>query len=141
MSHQPVNEDLHVAFSVSARTLIDYVDPDTGCTVHSLETLDALRDRFPDAEVTASWDAAQRLIEKAFVRTPERIERQQWIQAFDTPRDLVRRGSTETFKSSELLFGDIAVIYARDAWKFYKLYDRADISHEQILAKCCAACA
>lgn len=131
--------DCHVALSVSQRALIDYVDPDTGMSIYGQETLDSMRERFPDAEIVSSWEAVQRLIEKEFVQSPRPISRTEWndmLLAHTPPVGRYGHGQTESFRLPDLVFGQTGVILARDGWRFYRLIDRIDLSHQEILAKC-----
>lgn len=131
--------ECHIALSVSARALIDYVDPDTGMSIYGQETLDGMRERYPDAEVVASWEAAQRLIEKEFVQAPKPIGRHEWNDMLCSRTPPVGRyghGQTESFRLPDLVFCQTGVILARDGWRFYRLIDRIDLTHREILAKC-----
>lgn len=134
-------KDCHLAYSVGARTLIGYVDPITGRLLNSEEPFDSVLAEFPDTVIAESWDTTERALEKEYIHPPKRIERAAWLRMFtiQPPQSLVRRGQTESFKVSDLLYGQVAFIYARIGWRFFRLCDRIDMSHDEIVAKCRAS--
>ena len=83
------------------------------------------------------WDI-HKLRENTFITKPERITKTEFIRMLEVLPPLHWRGGNgiESFMISELIYGDIANIYARIGDKYYHLSDHSSLSHEQIIEKC-----
>lgn len=124
------------AYSLRERMLLAAMRPD-GRSCDRGETLDALRTRFPDAEVAPLFEAIQ-TIEDATEQPPSRITREEFIRSLEClpPVDWVQRpGRESSFKLSELVNYDVARIFVRLGDEYFVMLDQCSLSHDQIVAK------
>lgn len=131
-----VLEPKQVAFSLATGSVIDVIGAD-GRGEHSRKTLDDMRVRYPDIQVTDAEGAERALEDSRVSPVARRVTPDELNSAFGMvpPYGVVHAGDTFSFKQGEHIYGDVTTIYARVGADCFALNDRGTVSHEQIIAK------
>ena len=104
---------------------------------YSGETLDAMRLRYPDAEV-GELGPVSAASEEMFKCKPVGITEARFVEMLEVlpPVGWVQRDGCESFKLSERTSGNITAIFARIGTQYFELQDSIFTKHEQIIAAC-----
>jgi hypothetical protein len=124
------------AYSVAEKTLVDALSFDGTTPLTGSKSLADLRSAYPDLAVGPIHEA-QRRIADTYIEAPKEIDRDEFVRALGCmpPVDWVQLPRESTFKLSELIYGDIARIYARLGKEYFALKDRCTLTHDQIIAR------
>ena len=125
-------------YSVAKRTIIDLVVlvKDQQLGMFSSRNEEELRSDFADV-VCAEYEVAQRAIEDSFVSlVSESTEEAFWENLGAVP-PLCRNsmGNTESFKMSEMRFGNVTLICCRIGDRYFEFHDKATLKHQEIVDK------
>lgn len=121
--------------SLSKRVVIDVIR-ENGSTLINGNTLEEIRERYPDAQ-QMSLEEAKEALESNLIGDPERISKEQFIEALEVlpPESWRNCGETESFKMSEYFYGNITSIYVRIGNEYFSFNDRGTLSHDDIIRK------
>ncbi len=129
---------MQVFFSPSAEycSAIDVVQPDTGLGVYSGQTLEQMRERYPDISIVDDEVAVQHDRQRR-ITDPREISEEDWQCLLEClpPCKWVRHSSAESFHVSERITHDIVTWCVRIGTKFYRLDDSCRLSHDDVVRK------
>jgi hypothetical protein len=76
----------------------------------------------------------------SFVRAPVQISAERFDEMLNIlpPRDWRGSRGAQSFKMSELIYDDIAVIFAERNGHYFELRDSCRLPHAEIMSKCAA---
>lgn len=133
------NIDTPCAYSAERNCVIDLFDDD-GLTKFSRDTIDEVRERYPDAVTLPLSEAAER-IEATFKSEPVEIERETYEDMFEVlpPVDYSTGQGWRSFKMCERTSGNVTAIYATDGARYFHLSDSIYTPHDEIVRRCRAA--
>ncbi len=66
---------------------------------------------------------------------PTAITKEQFVQSLEGSVRRIRQANTESFKMSEIVYGNIVNIYARIGEQYFHLCDTISLKHDEIIAK------
>lgn len=124
-------------YSAAKNCVIDLVDPAAGVTFYTLENLEEVRQRYPDAIELTLDDAAERH-ERRFIEPVQEITEADywyWLEVL-FPEDWRHDGGGESFKLAERTAGSITTICAKVDGRYFKLADSYTTPHAEILQRC-----
>ena len=118
---------------------IDCVHPVTGLSLVNGETLEQIRERYPEAIVTG-LDAILEAESKEFKRGPVEIDAEHWDYMLNVlpPMRWVNESGAETFKMSEMTSGTITTILCRIGERYFEMADDYWTSHDDVATACLA---
>lgn len=103
-------------------------------TTYSGQTIEAMQDRYPGLKVGDFNDLMR--AKEAFYRElgVYEIDEETFMDALEClpPLDWQRKGHVESFKLSELITGNIAMIYCRLGKRFFRFYDDVKLNWEGV---------
>ena len=127
------------AYSAAKRCIIDIVHlTDEGYRSHHFnESIETMRKRYPDAEITLVERAADRITE-AFKEPVREITADEYDDMLCVlpPMDYKCGEGWTSFKMCERTSGIITGIYATNGDKYYTLQDSEFMPHSEIIKRC-----
>lgn len=122
-------------------TVIDFMHPHTGLTVHYRQTLAEVRDRYPDAEEGEYEDIAPQLAaarRAKYVTKPTRTTKEAYWHALECLPPLKMRGGggASTFMMSEFYTADLTHIYCQVGDRYWTFLDTCHLKHDDIVRMC-----
>lgn len=128
------------AYSAATNSVIDAVLDDGRLVYARGKTVEDLRAQYPDIEVLPSHEAFARA-DAAHIEAPKRISRAQFHEMLEVlpPLDWMRRGSSESFKISEMKSGSITSIFYRVGNTYWELCNSVRLTHDEIATLVAAA--
>lgn len=128
--------------SRSRMTMIDVCRPDGTSWING-QTLEQMKDRYPDIEVMSVDEATEELerVRLEASGAPCVITREQFIEAMEClpPREWHQEVDSESFKSPEAFSGRIASTCVRIGNQYFSLHARYGTPHSDLVAQCRAA--
>ena len=116
---------------------IDCVHPVTGLSLVNGETLEQIRERYPEAIITG-LDAILEAESKEFKRGPVEIDAEHWDYMLNVlpPVQWTNEHGAETFKISEMTSGTITTILCRIGDRYFEMTDDCWTKHDAIATAC-----
>lgn len=126
---------------------IDQIHPITGLGVWSGETLEQVRERYPDAEIvdSAEFDRFREEKRQRFITEPVAVTEEYWNDRINVLPPIRWRGflyagyPCSTFMMSEFMYADITEILVKINARYFSFYDSANLTAAQIIEKVIAA--
>lgn len=122
--------------SLAQRVIIDYAGAN-GRTQIFGQTLEEVRERYPDVQVMEANDAVDAIEDGLIDDEVTEITEQQFIEALEAmpPMKWKRYSDAESFMMVERLYGSVTSIYVRVGDRYYTFHDRCSVSHDDIVRK------
>lgn len=126
----------HCFYRFADHTIIDYVEPDTGCAWISGETRDQLAGRYGTLAILPI-EEAQALHEASCITVPEPISAETFDEQLNIlpPMNWHALGNTECFQSSERYSGRVTSTFVRLGKTYWRWRDIAGLSAAQLVGK------
>lgn len=122
--------------SLAKRVIIDYAGAN-GRTQIFGQTLEEVRDRYPDVQIMEANEAVNAIENDLIDAGATEITEQQFTDALEVlpPMKWKSDSDSESFMMAEFFYGSVTSIYARVGNRFYTFYDRCSLSHDDIVRK------
>lgn len=127
----------HYFWEPGATSAIDCVHPITGLSLVNGETLEQIRERYPNAIIT-ELDAILKAEADFFKQAPVEIDAEKWDYMLNVlpPVQWTNEHGAETFKMSEMTSGTITTIFCRIGNRYFEVVDDYWVSHDQVATAC-----
>jgi hypothetical protein len=128
-----------VFYSPAQACVIDTAKGSPPRAHHSGQTLEEMRERYPDAQYI-DIDQAADMIDDAHRRPVSETTAEHFEEMLNVlpPRQWVRGNAAESFKISERTSGSITAIYARIGERYFEMQDNMSTPHDEIMRRCYA---
>jgi hypothetical protein len=127
----------------SGEQVIDTFDTEKGITTFSKETLEQVKERYPEAKVMTwdEWDVMHDdWLNKNVLTPPQRISEDRFYEMLETLPPILWRTNkdddSESFGISEMLQGNITSFYIRIGDQYFHVNRRVSISHDDLVDLC-----
>lgn len=122
--------------SLAQRVIIDYAGAN-GRTQIFGQTLEEVRERYPDVQAMEANDAVDAIENGLIDAEATEITEQQFTDALEVlpPMKWKSYSDSESFMMAEFFYGSVTSIYARVGNRFYTFHDRCSLSHDDIVRK------
>ena len=128
----------HVFYSIAQKCIIDTCTDENPPRTHIQgETLEEIRNRYPDAEYT-EFESAYTIIQNSHKRGVTETTKEEFWEMLEVlpPTGWKTGDSCESFKMSERWSGNITDIYARIGNRYFTIRDDIRTTHEAIITRC-----
>lgn len=117
--------------------IIDLVHPNTGKSVISGDTLEEIRERYPDAEI-GDFDEIVGQQDAYWRKPPTEITQERFIEMLEVlpPVGWEIGEDTEVFKLCERTSGTMTAIFCRLGDRYFELCDNINMPAGMVIAKC-----